>query len=125
MSEVGTAGQAGVLVRAVWGGVLLGAPGSVLSLTTGSDPAFLGTARVVLRVLGARQIVQAAVEARWPRRGVLALAATVDGLHAASGLALAAADPGWRRSALLDAAVATGFALTTARRALLATAELT
>jgi hypothetical protein len=125
MSEVGTAGQVGVLVRAVWGGVLLGAPGSVLSITTRSDPAFLGTARIVLRVLGARHIVQAAVEARWPRPGVLALAATVDGLHAASGLALAATDPGWRRSALLDATVTIGLALTTARRALQPTAELT
>jgi hypothetical protein len=107
----------GVLVRAAWGGVLLGAPGSVLSITTRSDPAFLVTARTVLRVLGARHIAQAAVQARWPRPPVLALAAAVDGLHAASGIALAATDPRWRRSALFDAAVALAFALTTARHA--------
>lgn len=108
---------AAAVVRAVWGGVLLGAPGAVLSITTRSDPAFLGTARAVLRVLGARQIAQAAVEARWPRPPVLALAAAVDGLHAASGLALAAGDRRWRRPALLDAAVALGFALMTAHHA--------
>ena len=116
--------RAGVLVRAGWGGVLVGAPGSVLSITTRSDPAFLGTARVVLRVLGARHLVQAAVEARWPRPGVLTLAATVDGLHAASGLAFAATDRRWRRSALFDAAVALAFALATARHALRPTTEL-
>jgi hypothetical protein len=112
------------LVRAVWGAVLLGVPGTVLSITTRSDPALLGTAKTVLRVLGVRQIAQAAVEVHWPRTGVLALGATADALHAASGLVLAAADPGWRRSALLDAAVALGFAVTTARHALRPTAEL-
>lgn len=116
---------AAAVIRAVWGGVLLGAPGAVLAVTIRSDPAFLGPARVVLRVLGARQIGQAAVEARWPRPRVLALAAVVDGLHASSGLALAALDPKWRRPALLDAAVALGFALTTARHARHISAELT
>lgn len=101
------------VVRAAWGGALLIAPGAVLAVTTRCDPAFLGTARTVLRVLGARNLVQACVELRLPRPSVLA--AAVDGLHAASGLAYGALDPGWRRSALLDAAVAAGFCLSTAR----------
>lgn len=105
------------VTRAVWGGLLLAAPGAVLAVTVRNDPAFLGPARVVLRVLGARHLVQAGVEARWPRRRVLAFATVVDGLHAATGLALGAADRKWRRPALLDAAVASGFALTTARTA--------
>jgi hypothetical protein len=104
-------------VRAAWGGALLVAPGAVLALTTRSDPAFLGAARTVLRVLGARHLVQAGVELRRPGAAVLGAGAVVDGLHAASGVTLAALDRRWRRSALLDAAVATGFCLATARSA--------
>ena len=107
------------------GGVLLGAPHAVLGITTRTDQAFLGTARAVLRVLGVRQIVQAAVVTRWPRPLVLGLAAVVDALHAASGLALGTTDRKWRGPALLDAAVALGFALTTARHARHISAEST
>ncbi len=105
------------LIRAGWGGVLLSAPGAVLAATTGRDPAFTGAARVVLRVLGGRQLVQAGVELRWPRPQVLAVAAVVDGLHAASGFALAATDQAWRRPALLDAALALSFTFLTLRNA--------
>ncbi|MDN5749977.1 MAG: hypothetical protein L0H64_15925 [Pseudonocardia sp.] len=105
------------MVRVAWGGLLLIAPGAVLAVTIRSDPAFLGTARAVLRVLGARHLVQAGVELTAPRPAVLAVAAVVDGLHAASGLAYGALDPRWRRSALLDAAVAAGFCLSTVRSA--------
>lgn len=103
------------LIRAVWGTVLLVTPGAVLALTT--DRVTSGTARSVLRVLGARHLAQAGIERRWPRPRVLVAAAVVDGLHASSGVVLAAADRRWRRSALLDAAVATGFCLATARSA--------
>lgn len=103
--------------RAAWGAVLLVAPGAVLAAVVAPAQQRGRPATIVLRVLGARQLAQAAVERRWPRPRVLALAATVDALHAASGLLLATVDRRWRRGALLDAAVALGFCLVTARTA--------
>jgi hypothetical protein len=111
------AGRAELIVRIPWGAVLLLAPGAVLALTTGPDSPCGGPARVVLRILGARHLLQAGVELRWPRPRILAVAAAVDGVHAATGVAFGAADRRWRRAALLDAAIAAGFCLTTARNA--------
>jgi hypothetical protein len=60
-------------------------------------------------VLGARHGLQGTVEIltgpRWRKSG-----AAVDLAHAATGIALAAADPRWRRVALSDAVVASTFA---------------
>ncbi|MEN3300643.1 hypothetical protein [Pseudonocardia sp.] len=111
------AGRAELSVRIPWGAVLLLAPGAVLALTTGPDFPCGGAARVVLRILGVRLLLQAGVELRWPRPRVLAVAAAVDGVHAATGVAFGAADRRWRRSALLDAAIAAGCCLATARNA--------
>lgn len=105
------------LLRATWGAALLTVPDAVLAITQPGRPTPV-PARVVLRVLGARHVAQAGVELRWPRPRVLTAAAVADGLHAISGLALAAAGPRWRRPALLDSAVAGGFCLATARTAL-------
>lgn len=105
------------VVRIPWGTALLVAPGAVLTLTTGRDATSLRPARVVLRLLGARHLLQAGVEMRWPSPRVLALAATVDGVHAATGVGFAALDRRWRAAGLLDAAIAVGFCLATARSA--------
>lgn len=101
-------------VRAGWGVTLLLFPEAVLALTTPKRPASRARARAVLRVLGARHLVQCAVELRWPVRPVLAAAAAVDGLHSATGLALAALDHTWRRAGVLDAVIAAGFGVGTA-----------
>jgi hypothetical protein len=100
-------------IRAGWAALLLFAPGALLARATGRDPALLGTARTVLRVLGIRHLLTAVLLRGRPTRLVLAGAASADGLHAASALGLAAGDPRWRRAALLDAGVAVGFGLTT------------
>jgi hypothetical protein len=96
------------LLRLVWGGALVAAPARIVVLLGGADTT---SSRAIERTLGIRHLIQAGVElAAWPqgrRLGVL-----VDGLHAASGVGLAAADGRWRRPALLDAAVTSAFALT-------------
>lgn len=92
-----------VLARLVWGGLLLLAPGALLRPV---GPA-TRTAVATLRVLGARHLAQTAVAVRRPTPGVLTAGAAVDGLHALTALALAAADRRRRRAALVDAAVAT------------------
>lgn len=94
-------------VRACYGTALLSAPGLALGLCTGeaSSP----RARAVVRVLGARHLAQAVLTLWQPRRRVLAAGAVIDGCHAASMLALAAADPSLRRAGLADAAAATAF----------------
>ncbi|WP_352303088.1 hypothetical protein [Kineosporia sp. NBRC 101731] len=74
----------------------------------GADPALPGLV-LTARVLGARHLVQAAALGLAPAR-VAPWAARVDGLHAASMLALAGLPglaPGYRRAALASAGVAT------------------
>lgn len=63
----------------------------------------------VARVLGARHLAQALPCAVWPRRGVLQAGVAVDGLHAASMVALAVASPRWRRAALAETCLAVIF----------------
>lgn len=96
-----------VAARLAWGGLLLLAPGALLRPV---GPATTTAVRT-LRVLGARHLVQAAVTVRRPTRGVFAAGAAVDGLHALTDLALAAADRRQRPAALTDAAVAAGWLL--------------
>lgn len=93
--------------RAGYGAALLCAPGLALGLCTGqaSSP----RARAVVRFLGARHLAQAVLTLWRPRRKVLAAGAGIDGCHAASMLALAAADPHLRRAGLADAVAATAF----------------
>jgi hypothetical protein len=64
----------------------------------------------VARLLGTRHLVQAAVTAFVPVRGVFALGAAVDAVHAGSMLLLAAADPAARDAALTDALAEAAFA---------------
>ncbi|MHA6783264.1 hypothetical protein ACVGOW_20060 [Pseudonocardia saturnea] len=103
--------------RAVWGVVLLAVPDAVFALATRHRAGEPRRARVVLRVLGARHLVQAGLVTLRPRSWVLTASASVDGVHAATCLGLAALDRRWRRPVLIDAAVATAFCLATARTA--------
>jgi hypothetical protein len=109
--------QRNALVRAAWGGALLLGPHIVLVAVGRSQAASVARASVVLRILGARHLAQAALELRRPTADVCTPGAVADALHAGSAIALAACDRTWRRAALLDSTVATGFAIATARTA--------
>lgn len=93
------------VVRAGWGCFLVVVtPGMLRALGLPWD----GRAIVVMRVLGVRQLAQAVI----CRRGrFLRVGALVDSLHAMSMLLLASTDVQRRRAALLDATVASGFAV--------------
>jgi len=66
--------------------------------------------RAVVRVLGARQLAQALITGTHPTTAVLLFGAEADATHAASMVTLALVSRRWRRAALADAAIATGFA---------------
>jgi hypothetical protein len=87
---------------------LLIAPGSVLRLFGGADED--RTPRRVMRVLGARHIVQAGAEYRFGG-GARKIGIGVDLLHGATSVVCSIVSPPWRRAALIDAGVATGFAI--------------
>jgi hypothetical protein len=93
--------------RACYGAALLCAPGRALRLCTGQ--AATARERTVARILGARHLAQAALTMWRPRRAVLAAGAGIDACHAASMLALAAAEPRLRRAGLTDALAASAF----------------
>lgn len=100
--------QASQLLRAGWGSACLCAPGTVVRLATGR-PADVATRRV-LRVLGARHLVQAVVTGSCATAPVLAVGVLVDLTHASSALALAAVRPRRRREGLVDAGIALSWA---------------
>lgn len=64
---------------------------------------------LVVRVLGVRHLVQAALTRSGSRRARIGGAA-VDGLHAASMIVLALANQNYRRAGLIEAVVALGLA---------------
>ncbi|GAB2756042.1 hypothetical protein [Sinomonas soli] len=94
-------------VRAAYGTVELVAPGAVERLLLGHRPD--DRARTVIRVLGARHLVQALVTARGGRT-LHRLGGAVDVIHAVTMAALAGADPRRRRAAAVNAAIALVFA---------------
>jgi hypothetical protein len=96
------------VVRASYGGTLLFAPGPMITAVTAAPVS--GRVRAVARVLGARQLVQAAVCGLAPARGLIQAGAAADGLHAASMLALASAEPNLRRPLLAETVIATALA---------------
>jgi hypothetical protein len=102
------AARAFALLRAGYGAVLLCAPGAVIGLCTGQPASKLD--RAVTRVLGARQLGQAALTARSPTSMVLGIGALIDLAHATSMLALAAGDRPLRRAGLTDGLTASAFA---------------
>jgi hypothetical protein len=95
-------------LRAAYGAVLLVAPGFALRCV-GSSPA-RGAGALAIRVLGARQLAQAALAAETSGIG-----AAVDGVHALSMAALAACVPGARRAAGASAVVSTALAASALR----------
>jgi hypothetical protein len=81
-------------------------PGTVLRLFGGLDAGT--TPRRVMRVLGARHIAQAGAE--WAFGGpARQIGIVVDALHAATDVGFSVVNPRWRRAALSDTAVTTGF----------------
>jgi hypothetical protein len=80
-----------------------------LLLPSRTDPT--SAERVVVRILGARYLAQSAGGIVVRRPWVPRVDAAIDLTHAATMLALAAADRRHRRPALLSAGVATGFAV--------------
>jgi hypothetical protein len=94
------------LARTIWGTMLLGTPRLVLPLLGGRQTRLATT---VLRVLGARHVLQAIVTAPRRRRAILVLGAGLDGLHALTALATAATDRSRIRIGLTDAGIATAW----------------
>ena len=95
-------------IRVGWGLTLLIAPGPVLRLFGGADEGRVPCR--IMRLLGARHIVQAAVEYRLGGRS-RQIGIGVDLLHGTTSVAFGVLSPPWRRAALVDAGVATGFAV--------------
>ena len=96
------------LTRAAYGAVLVCAPSAVIGLCTGQQAS--ARTRAVVRVLGSRHLIQAAVTARAPSALVLRAGVQVDLAHAASMLALGAVGRPLRRAPLADGLVAAIFA---------------
>ena len=95
------------VVRLSWGATLLLAPREVNQFLAGDDTR---AGRVVARILGGRHLVQALWECSGSpgREGV---GSVIDALHALTAVTLARVDPGSRRAATTDAAIAAGFSL--------------
>jgi hypothetical protein len=108
-------------IRAAYGTLLLAAPAPVLRLASGRPASWRLLA--VARVLGARQLTQAAVTAVEPDALCLAVGAETDLAHAISMLAWGALAGQSRRIALVDATVAGLFAVAGAEGARRARAQ--
>ena len=102
------AAPAPLAIRTVWGITLLTVPGPVLRLFGGADED--RAPRRVIRVLGARHIVQAGAEYHFGGRA-REIGTGVDLLHGTTSVLFGVGSPPWRRTALIDASVAIGFAL--------------
>jgi hypothetical protein len=96
------------VARAGYGTALLCVPGRMITGLTGAP--VNGRVLAVARVLGVRQLAQAAVCGLAPARGVIQAGAAVDCLHAASMLALAGAEPRLRRPLLAETVIAAALA---------------
>lgn len=97
-----------LIIRVGWGMTLLLAPGTVLRLFGGADED--RTAKRVMRVLGIRHLVQAGAESRLGGRA-RTIGTGVDLLHGVTSVIFSIVSRPWRRAALIDAGVATGFAI--------------
>ena len=100
--------QVVVIVRAAYGIVLVTVPELVVR-AYGGQPG--RPDRTVARVLGWRQLIQAAACAGAPGPQVLLLGAEADAAHALSAVALAAADRPRRRAGLTEALLASALAV--------------
>lgn len=95
------------VIRALYATVLLTRPGPIVGAALGRPPD--ERTEVVVRVLGVRQLAQAAAVTGVGGRRAMRAGVVVDGLHAASMVGLAAVDRRRRRAALIDAMVALAF----------------
>lgn len=95
--------------RASWGTALLLSPSSVICAATNASAD--GPTRTVARILGARQLVEAALTGRRHYQGAILVGAAVDATHAATFAAVALIRPDRRRLALTNVATATAFAV--------------
>jgi hypothetical protein len=95
------------IIRLGWGVVLLSIPGRLTRVICGLDTV---AGRRVLRVLGARHVVQAMASRRVGRAGA-ELGASVDGAHWLTDVGFAAADKRWRKMAVADSLVTGTFGL--------------
>lgn len=93
-------------LRALYGLVELAAPDAVTAALLGRAPDH--RMRVVIRILGARHVAQAALTLAAPR-AMHRVGGVVDLLHAGSMVGLAVLDPRRRRAAALNAVIATLF----------------
>ncbi len=92
------------IVRALWGAALLIDPDRVMRATD-SGPVD-APSRVVARILGARQLVQAALSGLRPSPEVLAMGVWVDTVHALTACTLALSVRRRARAGYTDAAIA-------------------
>jgi hypothetical protein len=100
------------VARGTWGLVLLVRGARGLDARWPADsPNPSRWADAVVRVLGARHVLQAVGEAVLDDPPVRRLGAGVDALHALTAFALAAGSRGWRPLALRSGATATGFSV--------------
>ncbi len=103
------------VARASYGVFLLLAPGTMVRLASGGSTDL--DSRVLGRVLGFRHLAQALVVDRAGTRDRLLVGVAIDAAHALSMVGLAALNRDYRRSAALDAALATGLAINGLREA--------
>jgi hypothetical protein len=97
--------------RASYGLALLCVPGPMITALAGAPVS--GRALAVARVLGVRQLAQAGVCGLAPTGRLAQAGVAVDGLHAASMLGLAGAEPRLRRALLAETVIAAGLASAT------------
>ena len=90
--------------RAFLGAVQLTLPRQTIGWWVG-QPVAAGASGVI-RLLGARQLLQAVAAERRPTSSVLAAGAVVDGLHATTMVVLSWRERPWRRAALQEALLA-------------------
>ena len=102
------------VLLAGWGAVLLARPRAVAELVAGDS---VTSPIAVVRVLGARRLVQHLLVLAAPTRTVVLASAATDALHAASMVAAAVLWPEYRRSALASAGIATASAVLSASTA--------
>jgi hypothetical protein len=100
--------------RALYGGALVLAPRHALGVRVGELD---GRMRTFARVLGARNLAEAALLRAHPSRGWALAGAAVDATHAATMVIVAAIDRRGRAIALTSALVASAFAAWGARSA--------
>lgn len=92
------------LLRACWGAALLIAPRHVM--TNVHNVRIDRKSVVIARILGARQLTQAALSGIRPSPEVLAIGVWVDAVHAITALGLALLDRPRARAGMTDTAVA-------------------